>query len=198
MSLPRDRGSSIAIRIERGRPLREAGQKRCLRGRQQACRCAEIDAARALGARHLIAVRRKVQIQREDVMLAEPMLQTQRNDRFVKLCADAARRSSSRAIGGGGAGHQQLGHLLRNRRRALHRRPDRGVTSQRPEDRDRINTDVLVEALIFSGDGGRHEILRQRISSEARPACPLLRPRFVQYLAASIDDRRRQLPAIVQ
>ena len=100
-ALPRERQRLVAIGIEGGRTLRQAGEERRLRRRQHRRFDAEVDAARPLDAGGLIAVGGEVQIEREDLALAEPVLEPQRDDRFVELGAPAAasigrrRRNSS-------------------------------------------------------------------------------------------------------
>ncbi len=93
--LPRDRLVALAERVEPGRPLRQAGQKRRLRRRQHRRSAAEVGAARPLGADDLVAVRREVQVQREDLALVEPMLEPQREHGLADLLAHAPRRASA-------------------------------------------------------------------------------------------------------
>ena len=79
----------IPIRIEPGRALWQRRQKRRLGRRQQRGAAAEVLAARALGAHQLIPVRRQIQIERENLALAQAMLEAKRDHRFVHLAGDA-------------------------------------------------------------------------------------------------------------
>ena len=64
-------GARVAVRVEARRPLRQAGEERRLRRRQHRRVAAEVRVAGAPRADDLVAVRREVQIQREDLALGQ-------------------------------------------------------------------------------------------------------------------------------
>src|SRR4051812_34151252 len=93
-TLPGRRGIERSIRVEAGRPLRQTGQKGGLRRREHGCGASEVRATGPLGPPDLIAVRRKVQVQREDFLLRVAMLDSQRQNRFVNLRRETAAPSA--------------------------------------------------------------------------------------------------------
>ena len=108
-ALPLRRGLRIAQRIERPRPLRQRGQERGLRVRQLLGGDAEVTPARADDAGRLIAVRREVQVEREELALRVAMFEPQRDDGLAYLLRERARLRIE----------EELCHLLRDRRAAL-------------------------------------------------------------------------------
>src|SRR5581483_1254030 len=68
--LPPDRAASVTQRVECTGPLRQRGEIRRLRRRQIFRRNAEIETAGARDAARLIAIRREVQIERKNLLLA--------------------------------------------------------------------------------------------------------------------------------
>ncbi len=145
--LPRRGLRQAAPRVEPRRTLRQRGDERRLRRRQHRGVGAEVGVAGALGAGDLVAVGREVQVEREDLGLRQPMLEAQRDDRFLDLGApatpprrDGAGRPLGRAGGELGAPiEQQLGDLLRQRRAALDAIERDDVAPRRPRHRDRID-----------------------------------------------------------
>ena len=89
-ALTRHRRVARAVGIESGRPLRQARQKRSLRRREHRHRTTEVRATGALSTHDLIAVRRKVQVERQDLALRKTMLDSQREHGFVNLRGNPA------------------------------------------------------------------------------------------------------------
>jgi hypothetical protein len=90
-TLPRESRLRISVRIESGRTLRKARQERCLRRREHRRVVTEVRVTRPSRADHLIAVRREVQVQRQDLVLGKAMLQALREYGFLKLAAQRSR-----------------------------------------------------------------------------------------------------------
>ena len=147
-------GRQFAIRVERGRPLRQACKERGLRHGELIGRCAEIAAAGALGPGHLIPVRRKVQIEREDVALRKPVLQPERDDGFVQLCAGAAPGTCIRAA----TGQQQLRDLLSDRRTSLDDRTLFQIPDGCAGNGDGIDAVMAEEAAVLCRERGANQV----------------------------------------
>ena len=81
-------GRDVLQRVERGRPLRQRREERRLRRRQHRRVDAEVDLAGAPGPGRLVAVRREVQVQRQDLALAEAVLEPQRQHHLADLGAE--------------------------------------------------------------------------------------------------------------
>ncbi len=90
-TLPRESRLRVSVRIESGRTLRKARQERRLRRREHRRVVTEVRVTRSSRADHLIAVCREVQVQREDLVLGKPMLQTLREHGLLKLARERSR-----------------------------------------------------------------------------------------------------------
>ena len=187
----RPRGRGIAPRVVARRLLRQGRQKRRFRRRQRRRRPAEVRLRRALRALNLIAVRREVQIEREDLVLRQPMFEPQRDDRLIDLGRPPAPRP-----GPGLTRQQQLGDLLRDRRSALDDAPALQIVHGRAHERDRIEPDMRAEAHVFGRERRERQRPRQLAGRDRLAALPARRPHLRQPLAVPIDDHRRR-PLIV-
>jgi hypothetical protein len=91
--------------------LRQRGEKRGLRGRQHGRFDAEVDLGSFRDSRDLIAVRREIEIEGEDLVFGQPVLQAKRDQRLTRFRAQTARRRA-RLV----RREDELGDLLRDRR----------------------------------------------------------------------------------
>ena len=188
--LARRRLRQAAPRVEARRTLRQRRQERGLRRRQHRGVDAEVGVARALGAGDLVAVRREVQIQREDVRLGQPMLEAQRDDRLLDLRSPPA---PPRRAGGQLRApiEQQLRHLLGQRRAAFDAIEGGDVAPRRPRHRDRIDAPVRMEAMVLGGQRRRDQRRRQPIGAQPHLARAEIGARFVEHFAVAVEDGRR-------
>ena len=175
----------IAPRVVARRLLWQRCEKGGLGGRQRRDVSAEVGARRPLRAGDLIPVRGEVQIEREDVLLAQLMLQPQREHRFADLRPPAARRLAAVLTG-----DEHLRDLLRDRRAAFDDGAGPGVVPERAPDRDRIHARMAVEADVLGRDRRVHQRRRQGIHGQRVSALAQRRSRFEQPLAVPIDDDR--------
>ena len=189
-ALPRRRLRQAAPRVEARRTLRQRRQERGLRRRQHRAVAAEVGVAGALGAGDLVAVRREVQVQREDLRLGQPMLEAQRDDRLLDLRSPPA---PPRRAGGQLRApiEQQLRHLLRQRRAALDAIERGDVAPRRARHRDRIDAPVRVEAMVLGGQRRRDQRRRQPIGAQPHLARAEIGARLVEHLAVAVEDGRR-------
>ena len=181
--------SRLAIRVEAdgrcGRPARNAA---CA-GVSIDGVAAEVGAAGALGADDLVAVRREVQVEREDLALveADARAAARAPPRGSSRASAARARAASRRV------EQQLRHLLRDRRAAFDDRAlRRGCAAARAAiaigstpgcDQKRRSSAASVAA---TSTGGR------RRASSVHAARAVARQRLVERHAVAIDDDRRR------
>ena len=187
-----------APRVEPGRPLRQRREKRGLRRRQHRRGAAEVGLARALGTGDLVAVRREVQIERENLALRQPMLQSHRDNRLTHFDPPPAREPwtgpRSRAARQCGLTlpiEQELRHLLRDRRPALSATPFPKIAPRRAHERDRVDAGMAEEAVILGRERGGDQRRRKRIRGEPQFARAQIRTRLVQHGAIAVDDDGR-------
>ena len=185
--LPREGRLRVSVRIEAGRTLRQAGQERRLRRRQHRRVVAEVRVARSSRADYLIAVRREVQVQREDLVLGEPMLQTLREHRLLHLAHERSR--SRRCL----SSEQQLGGLLRDRRSAL---DDLVLGDVPPHARERSQSDRCRGARRSGGPPPQPSPQPASAAVDPLPAgcCACRRPTAPRTAARRGDRRRPSRP----
>ena len=163
----------------RRRPLRQRRQPRRLRDRQLFRRAAKVTPAGAGDADGLLAVRREVDVQREDLALRVAMFESQRHDGLAHFRRNRARRIAE----------QHLRDLLGDRRAAFDRAQMSHVVHDRPRDRDRVDAQMVLEAAILGSDRGRGDVFRNDVE-------PLVArtgggQRLVQNDAVAVDDGGR-------
>ena len=146
---------------------------------------------RALGALDLIPVRREVQIEREDLVLRQPMLEPKRDDSLASLRQPPVRDVAARL-----PREQQLRDLLRDRRAAF---DDSAARADRARPRARSRSDrcphVRSEAHVLGRQRRRHERLAGRRAARAdRRAC---RASIALRTAARRADRRTTVEGLV-
>ena len=185
VTLPRRRRCLVAVRIERRRPLWQAGEERRLRGGQHPRLDTEVGLARTLEAGGLVAVGGEVQIERENLALRQAVFEPEGEDGFVHLRTPAAPALRRLPV------EEQLRDLLRDRRSTLDDLPFGDVPLERARDGDGIDAGVTPEAAIFCGDGRGRGELRNRGRVEAQRADALAGHGFIQGRAVAIDDGRR-------
>jgi hypothetical protein len=156
--------SGPAVGIERRRPLRQAGQERGLRGRQVVRGAAEVGPARGLGAHDLVPVRRDAQVQRQDLALAQPVLEAQRQQHLAQLPPRGARPRD-----------QLLHGLLRDGRPAFDEASGTQVVPHGPHQRERINAWMNEEPPVLGRQRGRHQRGRQVVGRERSAPRPVRR-----------------------
>jgi hypothetical protein len=191
-ALAGDGGVLPAIRVEARWPLGQTREERRLRGRDQGRRHAEVRAAGALGSRDLVAVGRQVQIQGQQLALAEAVLETQGHQRLAQLLGHAARARGLAAV------QQVLGHLLRQRRPAFHHASFRKVHARRAKNRHGVDARVTPEPAVLHGNRGGHQHRRQRVGGEPHTARGVGRQRLIQRLAAPVHHERGQSRLVQQ
>ena len=170
----------VPARCQPRRRLHQPGEHRRFTQRQLFGFGIEIDARSGADAIGAIAEIDARQVARQDLVLAQPRLQPQRDDDFLQLALDAA------------VGRQKtrLGKLLRQRRTALGNAAGLDITGQRPGNAAWIDADMIVEAPVLDGDQRSRDIFRQAgdfdrfflivTASGNRPA-------------AAVDDHQRRL-----
>ena len=183
VTLPRRRRRLVAVRIERRRPLWQAGEERRLRGGQHPRLDTEVGLARTLEAGGLVAVGGEVQIERENLALRQAVFEPEGEDGFVHLRTPAAPALRRLPV------EEQLRDLLRDRRSTLDYLPFGDVPLERACDGDGIDAGVTPEAAIFRGDGRGRGELRNRGRVEAQRADALAGHGFIQ--GRAVCDRRR-------
>jgi hypothetical protein len=172
----------VTIRIERARPLGQAGQEgglgrgKVLRGR------VEVGAAGRLRPLELIPVRRDVQVQGEDLALRELVLHAQGEQRFAQL----ARRGAI-------AVDEHLDRLLRERRSAFDHPARADVVPEGAGQGEGVDPRVVEEARVLRGQGGPHERVREPVGREATAALAFGGERLAQGLAVARHDLGRRL-----
>ena len=140
------------------RRLEQARQHRRFGQRDVAHRLAEIKLRSRLDAIVAAAKIGAVEIELEDFLLAQPRLDPQRQEGLMHLAADGAL----------GREEQVLGHLLGERRTALHHIIGPGVLHDGAERADDIDAEMLEEARILGGQhrldhGGRNFLKRNGV-----------------------------------
>ena len=124
------------------RRLEQAGQHRALRQRDVLGRLVEIELRRGIDAERAAAEIGAVEIQLQNLVLGEPRLQPDREERLLDLALDGALVRQE----------QVLGELLGDRGAALHHAAGARVRHQRAERAGRVDAEVLVEAAVFGGE----------------------------------------------
>ncbi len=134
-------GRQARRRLGQGRQQRRFGEAEGAGG------LAEIGLRRRLHAIGAVAEEDAVQVELEDLVLAEPIGEAGGHDRLLHLALD-------RPVGGQ---EQGLGQLLGQARPALHGRPGRGVRPEGAQHPQPVDGPVLVEAPVLRRqEGARH------------------------------------------
>ena len=136
-------GREFRRRLEQAGQHRGFGEVHVARGLVEVILRRRVDAERA--AAHIGAV----EIELEDLVLGQPRLEPDRQERFLDLALDGALVGQE----------QVLGELLRDRRAALHHAAGARIRRQRAHEARRIDAEVLVEAAVF----GRERRLDQMV-----------------------------------
>src|SRR5260370_8830226 len=124
-------------------PLRQRREIGGLRDGELIGLTSEIAIAGARDSHRLLTVWRKVQVERQNLVLGVTMVETQRRDRLTNLRAKSTRRGRE----------HQLRDLLRDGRSAFDDTRAAQVVSGRAYDADRIDSDVMIKAMILGRDG---------------------------------------------
>ena len=141
--------------IEAGR-FRQPGQERSLGQREPARGHSEIVAGGRLDAARAVAEVDVVQIQLEDLVLAEPVLDLVGHPDLEQLAAE-------RALAGGDALRKGVARELhRQRARSFFVTPGLQVREQGADDPAQVDGAVLVEALVLGGEEGLRHVARKR------------------------------------
>ncbi len=127
--LPHASGRHVLQGIERTRTLGQRREERRLRRRQHGWIDAEVQLARAAGAGGLVAVRRQIQVHRQDFAFGETVLEAQRQHHFAHFHGGAAVVHPFPAL------DQELRDLLRNRRAPFDDASFAEVVPRRPQER---------------------------------------------------------------
>ncbi len=133
--------------IESAWLLRKSGKERGLRGGERRDVPSEVRGRGPPCALDLIAVGGEVQVEREDLALCQPVLESHGHDRFADLCPPST--SSAGRL----PSQEQFGDLLSQRRTAFDDAAGADVADRRARDRDRIDPGVPAEAPVFGGFG---------------------------------------------
>ncbi len=147
MGAGQGRGHVGGRRQPRGR-LGQGGQQRRLRQGQGAGRLVEIGLRRRLHPIGAGAEEHPVQIELENLVLAEPVGQPAGQNRLLQLSLQRAVRPEE----------QGLGQLLGQAGGALHRPAGPGVGIEGAQHRQPVDGPVLVEAAVFRGQEGARNI----------------------------------------
>ena len=165
----------------RRRPLRQRGEPRRLRRRQILRRAAEIAPAGPDDSRRLLAVRREIDVEDEDLALRIAVLEPQRDDRLAQLPGERARP----------AGQHHLRHLLRDGRPSFDQAQMPQVVQRGAGHGDRIDAEVPLEPAVLRGDRRPGHVVRHL--GQPFRARPVRRQRLVQHDAVAIGDQRRRI-----
>ena len=184
--LARPRGVGALPRIEAARLLRERREKRGLGRRERRDVATEVRPRGAAGADDLIPIRRQVEIERENLALGVAVLEAQRHHRLAPLLDQAATGQAAVLLR-----EQQLRHLLRDRRSALHDAPRPQVGERGAPDRDRVDADVREEPEVLGRERRMHQHVRQIRRGQQLAARAVGAAHFIQDLAVPVDHHRR-------
>ena len=191
--LPEAGRRHVLARIERARPLWQRREKGRLRGRQHGCIHAKVQPARPPGPGRLVAVRRQVQVHREDVALAEAMLQAERQHRLTELHGDPAMAEAFAPL------DEELRDLLGNRRAPFNDVPFGQVVTRGAQEGYGIDAGMRIEAAILRRQCRRLEHRRQARGLERANPGAVPRQRLVQHAAVTIHHYRgRRVDSIEQ
>jgi hypothetical protein len=135
----------VQQRIVIGWSVWQAGEQGGFREVELAGVLAEINLRGGLDAGGMVAVEDAVEVQLKDVILLVSRFQLRRDERFAELYEEAPLRRLQ---------HRNLGQLLGNGARALLRPPGKRIDDAGLHDPEPVNAVVLVEVLVFDGDGG--------------------------------------------
>ncbi len=186
---PTDRGLGIAFGVIVGRPLGQGRQEGRLVRRQLIQRLAEIVVGRRGHAIGAIAQVDLVQIQLEDLLLAQRRFKTAGEDGFLEL-----------AVQTGLAGQQDvLGHLLGDGRAAFQATTGQhveDVLEHGPADAGHVDAAVAEEVLVLGRQEGVNDRLRHLVVGDVDTA--LVRELADQSAVLGIDARRRRRTIVRQ
>src|SRR5260221_9520500 len=110
---------------------------------------AKVGLARASGAGRLVAVRREVQIERQNLPLRQPVLESKRDDRLAQFRDDAPLARLSIL-----SRDEELGDLLRDGRSALEHTAVTEITQRRARNGDDVDAGGSEEPPILGPNGG--------------------------------------------
>ncbi len=125
-----------------GRRLEQAGEHRRFREVHVARRLVEIEVRCAVHTEGAAAHIGAIEIKLEDLVLGEPRLQPDREERFVHLALDGALVAQE----------QVLGQLLGDRRAALAHAAGLGVGDDRAQRAGDVDAEMVVEAAVLGGE----------------------------------------------
>src|ERR1051325_10695613 len=169
---------AVAHRLRRRR-RRQRCEVRRLRDGELLRIAAEVAQAGAGHADGLLAVRREVEVEREDLFLAVARLELQRDDGLIELLPARA------------ALQHELRDLLGDRGAAFDDFAAADVMSKRTKNGDRIDAGVDVEPLVLCGDGRALDVVRDLAQPGAARAAAA--EGLVEDDAVAVEDRRRCL-----
>ncbi|CAH1659347.1 hypothetical protein BOSEA31B_11857 [Hyphomicrobiales bacterium] len=150
----------IAVRRQPRRGLDQAPEHRRLRDRHRTRRLVEVALRRRLDAIGARAEIDAVEIEFEDLVLGVGPLQPERQNRLLDLAGGRALLRQE----------QVLGELLRQGRAALRHTAAAQIGDERAGDADRVDAEMLVEALVLDGDEGLGQIGRNFADGNGAPA----------------------------
>ena len=151
-------GAGIGLRLVAGRViargrLQQAGQHRRLIEIEVARAAPEIAPGRGIHTIGAGAEIDPVQIDAENLVLAEFLLQPEGEQQFLYLAVEAALRGQE----------QVLGQLLRDRAATLHHPPFAEIGHAGAGKAEQIDTEMIVEAAVLNGDDGTRQVPRHRL-----------------------------------
>jgi len=178
-----ERGVAVFIDVVHAGSLRQPGQERRLRQGQPVGGGVEIGFRPGLDTIRQAAVVVLVQIQLQNIFLAEAARNFRRQHNFARFALQGDLVLFIRQ-------QQRAGKLLGNCRRAGHHPAPGVVLPQSADQRHRVIAGVVPEFLILGGDGGGDQIGRNAVQRHPRTPAGVGIEDFVQHVAVAVEDAR--------
>jgi len=173
-------GRQVDMRGEPCRRLEQAGQHGGLGEVHLARRLAEIELRGGIDPERAAAHIGAVEIELEDLVLGEPRLQPQREERFLHLALDGALVAQE----------QVLGELLGDRGAALHHAPGARIGDHGAHGAGDVDAEMLVEAAVL---GGEHRLDQMIGKVRERDGARMLDAAAADLVAVTVEEHHREL-----
>ncbi len=163
-----------------GRRLEQAGQHRGFRQVDVARRLVEVEMRRAVDAEGAAAHIGAVEIELQDLVLGQPRLQPDREERLLDLALDGALVAQE----------QVLRQLLGDRRTALAHAAGLRVGDQRARGAGDVDAEMVVEAAVLGGERRLDQIVRKILQ---RNRVVVLDAAAADRIAVAVEEGHREI-----
>ena len=174
------RGGQVDVRRVFGRRLEQAGEHRGFREIDVAHRLVEVEMRRAVDAEGAAAHIGAVEIELQDLVLGEPRLQPDREERLVDLALDGALVGQE----------QVLRQLLGDRGAALAHAAGLRVGHQRAHGAGDVDAEMVVEAAVFGRQRRLDQIVRKILQ---RDRIVVLDAAAADRIAVAVEEGHREI-----